>query len=48
MNQQKFKFILDGNTVDAKSLGGFYSNVDHGIAKYHFEVVAGKDNFSWK
>ena len=48
MNQQKFKFILDGNTVAVKSLGGFYSNVDLGIAKYHFEVGAGKDSFSWK
>lgn len=48
MNQQKFKFTLDGTTVDAKSLGGFYSKVDLGIVKYHFEAGAGNENFTWK
>ena len=48
MNQQKFKFILHGTAVEAKSLGGFYSKVDLGIVKYHFEVGAGKENFTWK
>lgn len=47
MNQQKFKFTLEGNTVSAKAGMGFYSKVDLGIAKYHFEVGAGKDNFNW-
>ena len=47
MNQQKFLFSLTGNTVTAKSLGGFYSKVDLGIVKYHFEVGAGKENFNW-
>lgn len=47
-NQQKFLFSLDGNSVSAKSTGGFYSMVDLGIAKYHFEVGAGANNFSWK
>ncbi|MGN1368299.1 MAG: nitroreductase family protein [Aristaeellaceae bacterium] len=47
MNQQKFLFSLDGNKVIAKSTGGFYSKVDLGIVKYHFEIGAGKDNFSW-
>ena len=48
MNQQKF-FITykDNNKVEAKSTGGFYSKVDLGIVKYHFEVFAGKDNFEW-
>lgn len=49
MNQQKFLFILnDDNTVSAKSTGGFYSKVDLGIVKYHFEVGANLDNFKWK
>ena len=48
MNQQKFMFILDGSTVDATSLGGFYAKVDLGIVKYHFEIGAGKENFTWK
>lgn len=47
MNQQKFLFTLDGNQVSAKSTGGFYSMVDLGIVRYHFEVGAGKENFKW-
>ena len=50
VNQQKFKFVLrDGNRVEAQawfSLIG-YAKLDLGIAKYHFEVGAGKDNFVW-
>ena len=26
---------------------GFYSKIDLGIAKYHFELGAGKDRFAW-
>ena len=48
VNQQKFLFTLsDGNTVTAKAIGGFYDKVDLGIVKYHFEIGAGKENFSW-
>ena len=47
MNQQKFLFTLDGNQVTAKATGGFYSKVDLGIVKYHFEVGAGKDHVTW-
>lgn len=47
MNQQKFLISLSGNEVTAKALGGFYSKVDLGIVKYHFEAGAGKENFSW-
>ena len=50
VNQQKFVFVLhDGNRVKAKakfSLIG-YAQLDLGIAKYHFEVGAGKENFEW-
>lgn len=50
VNQQKFVFVLhDGNRVEAKakfSLIG-YAQLDLGIAKYHFEVGAGKENFEW-
>lgn len=42
MNQQKFFFKIDGETVSAKAGTGFYSKVDLGIAKYHFEVGSGK------
>ena len=51
VNQQKFEFILhDDNRVEAVakfSLIG-YAHLDLGIAKYHFEVGAGKENFAWK
>ena len=54
VNQQKFSFeyvgVKDGrHQVLAKK--GFsmigYTQMDLGIAKYHFEVGAGKDNFEW-
>ena len=54
MNQQKFSFeyvgMKDGHhQVRAKK--GFsmigYTKIDLGIAKYHFEVGAGKENFEW-
>ena len=47
MNQQKFTISLSGNTVTAKSSGGFYSKTDLGIVKYHFEIGAGKECFTW-
>lgn len=47
MNQQKFVFTQKGNTVIAKAGTGFYTKVDLGIAKYHFEAAAGKENFNW-
>ena len=54
VNQQKFSFeyvgMKDGHhQVRAKK--GFsmigYTKMDLGIAKYHFEVGAGKENFEW-
>lgn len=47
MNQQKFLFTLKGEQVSAKAGFGFYSKIDLGIAKYHFEIGAGKDHFTW-
>ena len=47
MNQQKFLITLEGNEVKAKALTAFYSKLDLGIVKYHFELVAGKENFKW-
>ena len=43
MNQQKFHFELlpDGN-VKATCGSGFYTKLDLGIVKYHFETVTGK------
>jgi nitroreductase len=54
VNQQKFSFEYAGmsnnrHKVHAKK--GFsmigYTQIDLGIAKYHFEIGAGKDNFIW-
>ena len=47
MNQQKFTFSLDGSRVTAKAGVGFYSKIDLGIAKYHFELGAGTGHFVW-
>lgn len=47
VNQQKFQFVLDGNKVSAKPGMGFYSKIDLGIAKYHFEIGADVKNFIW-
>lgn len=47
-NQQKFMFSLKGKNVSVKATGGFYSKVDLGIVKHHFETGAGKENFTWE
>ena len=51
VNQQKFEFeLFDDHTVAASArftLIG-YGKMDLGIAKYHFVVGAGKENFNWK
>lgn len=50
LNQQKFTFTLlsDGRTVRAEAGRGFYTKVDLGIAKYHFEAGAGVSSFDWE
>lgn len=49
INQQKFSFSRNGNTVTAKAaLFGPELKVDLGIVKCHFELAAGKENFKWK
>lgn len=47
MNQQKFHFTLKGNQVSAKAGRGFYTGIDLGIAKYHFEAGAGTTDWKW-
>lgn len=47
MNQQKFFFSLKGNQVSVKAGMGFYTKVDLGIVKYHFEQGAGKCGWRW-
>ena len=45
MNQQKFLFELNGNVVKLKPLLGFYTKLDLGIVKYHFEIGAGTNGW---
>lgn len=51
MNMQKFEFeLLADGSVSARTkfaLVGTYLKIDLGIVKCHFELGAGKDNFSW-
>ena len=55
VNQQKFSFELllakDGQLPRVRAKKGFsligYTQMDLGIAKYHFEIAAGTDNFRW-
>lgn len=47
VNQQKFTFALNGDEVLAKAGIGFYSRMDLGIVKYHFEIGSGRSDFHW-
>lgn len=47
MNQQKFSIELEGNTVKALPGSGFYTKVDIGIVKYHFELGARSGQWKW-
>ena len=54
VNQQKFSFEyvgMNNNRHQVRAKKGFsmigYTKMDLGIAKYHFEIGAGKENFDW-
>ena len=47
MNQQEFMFSLEGTRVSEKAGTGFYSKIDLGIVKYHFELGANKGKEVW-
>lgn len=49
LNQQRFRFVLqaDGRTVRAETASGPYTRIDLGIARLHFELGAGEENFLW-
>jgi hypothetical protein len=42
VNQQKFLITLKDGKIEYQSLGGFYSQIDLGIVKYHFEIGSGR------
>lgn len=48
VNQQRFSFRLtEDGKVEALPGRAFFCKIDMGIAKCHFEIGAGKENFSW-
>ena len=47
INQQRFIISYENGKVGAKALLGPCSKTDLGIVKYHFELGAGKENFTW-
>ncbi len=48
MNQQKFMLSYRTDKVIAKARRGFYTKIDLGIVKYHFELGSGKDHLIWQ
>lgn len=46
-NMQNFTFGLAGKFVTLTAPNDHYSQLNKGIAKYHFEVAAGKEHFHW-
>lgn len=47
MNQQKFRFETDGTSVNTNAGIGFYTALDLGIAKLHFEIGSGLNVFGY-
>lgn len=48
VNQQKFRFERQGERVSAKVAGiGFYTKIDLGIVKYHFEIGSSRGKDVW-
>ena len=49
LNQQRFTLTLKkGNRVKASAGFGPWTKIDLGIVRYHFEIGAGIDNFTWE
>lgn len=47
-NQQKFSLRRSGEKVSIKKGIGPFASCDLGIVRYHFELGAGTENFSWE
>lgn len=45
-NQQKFIFDINEGKVSVQALKGFYSKLDLGIVKYHFEIGSNRKCFN--
>lgn len=44
VNQQKFRFSYEDGKVKSEAGSGFYTDMDLGIAQYHFDVGSGRLN----
>ena len=44
VNQQKFRFYYEDGKVKSEASSGFYTDMDLGIAQYHFDVGSGRLN----
>lgn len=47
VNQQKYKLVLADGKVTIRRGVGFYTDIDAGIVRYHFELGAGRENFAF-
>ena len=47
LNRQNFMITLKDGKVSVEGRGNIYPEVNAGIARYHFEVGAGMENFEW-
>ncbi len=47
MNRQGFVINGSGNKVSVECDKGQFSNLERGIIKYHFEIGAGRENFTY-
>lgn len=48
VNQQRFRITLEEDGSVRLTAGvGFYAKMDLGIVRYHFEIGAGTENFTW-
>ena len=47
MNKQGFRFEREGDRVRMVTGTSKLAKIDRGIVRYHFELGAGKDSFSW-
>lgn len=48
LNKQDYKIIGIGNTVKIQINNGIFTGANKGLIKYHFELGAGKENFTWE
>lgn len=48
LNKQDYKIIGIGNTVKIQIDNGIFTGANKGLIKYHFELGAGKENFTWE